>query len=404
MARNYEIISGDTHLEIDTRRWRHRVPEQHRDRLPHVVRLPDGGDAWRVEGEALREVPMDLYAGKGRDVWKPFGQNYETTRGTGAPEQRLQEQDADHIDAEVLFPGISGPPMWRSVRDDDAYLAIVRGYNEYLAQEYCAADPDRLIGLGVIPWTGIEDAVRELEYCKQIGLKGIALGTFPNGKGYPTAEDDRFWAATQDLEIAVTVHQEFNRSGPRGGATFDYPQGKDVLKRLGPTTGLVEQMAKFGRAGGVNAIQMVLSGIFDRFPKLRVFFAETQAGWVPFFYEMADQRYNRHSHWGSRIFGVAPLRRQPSEYMRDHVLWGFQWDRVGVETRHRTGVNSLIWATDFPHQESEWPNSLDVIERQFFDVPEAEKRRMVRDNALEFFHLEQSPLATGSAREAVAVR
>src|SRR5438034_11316998 len=108
----YRVISGDSHLEVDSKRWIDRVPAEHRARAPRVIRLPDGGDAWLIEGQPLREVPSDLYGGKGRDGWLPFGQNYETTPGTGPAEQRLAELDTDGIDAEVLFPGVSGPGMW----------------------------------------------------------------------------------------------------------------------------------------------------------------------------------------------------------------------------------------------------------------------------------------------------
>ncbi|MBV9326056.1 MAG: hypothetical protein JO352_20010, partial [Chloroflexi bacterium] len=112
----YELISADSHLEIDARWWRDRLPAHYRDQAPRVVRLPDGSDAWLIEGQPLRQVPFDLYGGKGREVWKPFGQNYETTPGTGTGQQRLEEQDQDGIDAEVLFPGqASGPNFWRNI-------------------------------------------------------------------------------------------------------------------------------------------------------------------------------------------------------------------------------------------------------------------------------------------------
>src|SRR5207237_1333465 len=131
------------------------------------------GDAWSIEGQALRQVPFDLYGGKGRDVWKPYQQNYETTPGTGPAEQRLKEQDIDGIDAEVLFPGqASGPYFWRSIRDDEVYKACVRAYNDFLAEDYCSVAPDRLLGLGVIPMTNLQDAMVELEHIRTLGLKG----------------------------------------------------------------------------------------------------------------------------------------------------------------------------------------------------------------------------------------
>jgi uncharacterized protein len=391
MPRAYRYVSGDSHLEIDSKAYLDRVPAEHRDRAPKVVRLPDGGDAWLVEGIPLREVPSDLYGGKGRDNWRPIGQAYETTPGTGSPEQRVREQDTDGIDAEVLFPGVSGPALWRNIADDDAYKAVVRAYNDYLGEEYCPVAPDRLIGLGVIPWTGVDDAIAEMEHCARMGLPGICLGTFPNGGGRPRPEDDRFWAAALEMGIAITAHEEFNRSGPRGGALLNYPNAqKQYVNRLAnnPLREIAGQVAKYARLGGVNAVQLTLDGVFDRFPDLKVFFAETQIGWIPFFLEGADIRYDRHMPWARDLLGFKPLDRRPSEYIREHCYWGFQHDRVGVEMRHHIGVERLLWATDFPHQDSEYPYSMGIVEDNFAGVPDDERYAMVAGNAIAYFKLD----------------
>jgi predicted TIM-barrel fold metal-dependent hydrolase len=390
MARRYRHISGDSHLEIDSQRWIPRVPAEHRDRAPRLIRLPDGGDGWLVEGVPVRRNAADIYGGKGRDRWQPFGQRYEDTPGTGPPEQRIAEQDQDGIDAEVLFPGQqAGPRLWRSIADDDAYRAVVRAYNDFLAEDYCSADPDRLIGVGVLPWTRVDDAIDEMERCAKLGLKTVVLGTFPSGKGYPTPEDDKFWAAAVDTKIPITVHVELNRQGPRSGPLFKYLRVPRELEGDAPA-GIVSQVAneKFCRLGATNAVQLIFAGVFDRFPALRIDFAENQIGWIPFFLEMADERYDRHWTWAQRLLGMEPLERFPSEYVREHCYWGFQHDRVGVELRHRLGVDRVIWATDFPHQESDWPNSMEVVKRNFAGVPEEETRRMVCGNAIEFFHLD----------------
>ena len=91
----------------------------------------------------------------------------------------------------------------------------MRAYNDWLGEEYCAVSRDRLIGLGVIPWTNVDDAIAELEHCARLGLKGVNLGVFPSGKSYPTPEDDRFWAAAIDMRMPLTVHVGFDRLGPR---------------------------------------------------------------------------------------------------------------------------------------------------------------------------------------------
>lgn len=114
---------------------------------------------------------------------------------------------------------------------------------------------------------------------------------------------------------------------------------------------------------------MALDGVFERFPNLQVFMAETQIGWLPWAYEMVDIRYKRHRYWAEQILGRQPLPKKPTDYPREHILWGFQQDSVGVRLRDLMGVDKLIWATDFPHQESEYPHSHAVIDKNFTGVP-----------------------------------
>jgi predicted TIM-barrel fold metal-dependent hydrolase len=395
MAHNYRYISGDSHLEIDSAHWIGRVPERCRHYAPRLVRLPDGSDTWTIGDKIARPAAAaDLYGGKGRDVYVPFGGRYEGTPGTGSAQQRIQEQDRDGIDAEVLFPSQQGgPKFWRGVEDQEAYKAIVRAYNTWLAEDYCAVNPERLIGVGILP-LGCElaDVMVEMEFCAKAGFKTVLLQGLPSGKAYPCEEDDRFWSAALNLNMPVSVHVDLDRSGARKGPLFRYPNESDeVMKKLNQD--LVYQVGRFGPArgnGSIPAVQWVLSGLFDRFPKLQIFFAENQIGWIPFFLQAADVRYDRHHRWAERLLGFKPLKRPPSEYMREHFLWGFQFDRVGVELRHKIGVDRLMWGSDFPHQESDWPESMKIIERNFAGVPEDEKYKMVCGNAIEFFHLAQS--------------
>ena len=167
MAQKYRYISGDSHLEIDSKHWIGRVPAKYRDQAPRLVRQPDGSDAWLI-GEDIKRpaAAADLYGGKGRDAYVPFEGRYEGTPGTGGPEQRVREQDHDGIDAEVLFPSQQGgPKFWRRIEDDNAYKAIVRAYNSWLTEEYCATNPDRLIGVGILPLAcELDNVIDELEY------------------------------------------------------------------------------------------------------------------------------------------------------------------------------------------------------------------------------------------------
>jgi predicted TIM-barrel fold metal-dependent hydrolase len=395
VIRHYRYISADSHLEIDSTHWLERVPAKYRDQAPRLVRQTDGSDAWTIGDKIVRPAAAaDLYGGKGRDQYVPFDGRYEGTPGTGSAAQRVREQDRDGIDAEVLFPSQQGgPKFWRSVEDDAAYKAIVRAYNSWLAEEYGAVDPARLIGVGILPLANdVAAVIEELEYCSKAGFKTVLLQGFPSGKTYPCEEDDLFWSRALELNMPISVHVDLERGGERKGPLFKYPkEPDDVMKKL--THDLVDQVGRFGPVrgnGSIAAVQWVLSGLLDRFPTLRIFFAENQIGWIPFFLQGADVRYDRHHRWAERLLGLKPLRRPPSEYIREHFYWGFQFDRVGVELRDKINVARLMWGSDFPHQESDWPESLRIIDKNFAGVPEDEKHRMVCGNAVEFFHLQSS--------------
>src|SRR5438552_6678154 len=175
---------------------------------------------------------------------------------------------------------------------------------------------DRLIGLGVIPWTNLDDAVAELEHCARLGLRGVNLGVFPNGRAYPLPEDDRFWAAAIDMRMPLTVHVAFDRLGPRASQpTSEYPGADpEVLKKLGPRK-IVEWIALpfLSIPPAISLAQLVMSGVFDRLPALHIFFAESRLGWVPFWMEEADYWYERHRHWAERLLHVKPLKQRASE-------------------------------------------------------------------------------------------
>lgn len=389
----YRCISGDSHIEVDTANWTPRVPERFRDRAPKLVHVDDETDAWFIDGKMTRKAnAADLYGGKGRERYLPSGAKYEGTPGTGSPEQRMQEQDVDGVDAEVLFPAqATGPRMWRMVDDDEAYLSIVRAYNDWLVLDYCAANPDRLIGVTIMPIIeDLEAHVSELKRCKEIGARAVMLMDFPSGKQHPTLEDDVFFRTALDLDMPVTVHVDLERTGK--GPFLHYPMGApELIEELeAPGRSFPEQVARFGPvkgSGALPAVQWTLSGLFDRFPDLRILFAENQIGWIPFFLQGADVRYERNRYWAENLLGFRPLSRPPSEILLEHTLWGFQYDRVGVLVRDQLNVDNLIWGSDFPHQESDWPDSMKILDQAFEGAPADVREKMTCGNAIRFFRL-----------------
>jgi predicted TIM-barrel fold metal-dependent hydrolase len=386
MAQDYRIISSDSHLQVAAERWTPHVPAKYRDHAPHTVELPDGGHA-TVVVEGRNQIFHGGLTGRPYENRWPNGGRFDTSPGAGSPEQRLREQDIDGVDGEIMFTYPAGIGYYRGIKDDAVYKAMIHAWNEWLAEEYCPVAPERLVGMGMLPDTGLQDAVDELEYCARMGLKGVCLNKYPSGEDVPTAEDDRFWAASLDHNMPLAVHVCF-AGGHSGSPAFPH---KHDPKEVSSGVDAFTKFTMYAVRGAGNALQMIFSGVFDRFPGLRIYFAETQVGWIPNFLEILDDQYDRHIHWAERLLEMKKLDRLPSEYVREHFSWGFMRNAVGVRNRHEIGVERMLWATDFPHAESDWPESQHIIQEIFAGVPEDEKRRMLGGNAVEYFHLDPTP-------------
>ena len=392
MARTYPIISADSHLQIASERWTGRIPAKFADFAPRTIRLGDGTDA-TVVLDGKPEMCTAGLTGLPYEKRTPNLGRFDPAPGRGSPQKRLQEQDIDGIDGEIMYASPAGADAYRRIKNKDveAYKAVIHAYNEFLAEEYCSVARHRLMPMGMIPDSGIEDALAELEYCASSGLKGICLTRYPSGQEYPTPEDDRFWERSLDLNMPLTAHMNLagSESGhppvplpwEQIGLPYDL---REVARGLDPFS----KFNMYAVRGAGNAVQMIFNGLFERFPTLRFYFAETMVGWLPHFLETLDDQYERHIGWSSNMLGVRKLDRMPSDYVREHFYWGFMRNPVGVRMRHEIGVSRMMWGSDFPHAESDWPESQETIEVTFAGVPEDERAQMLSGNACDFFHLD----------------
>lgn len=389
--RDYEVVSTDSHLEVSPDQWRPFVDKEFQDWAPKVVKLPTGGDAWLMPGKS-QPVPLGLNfsAGLGWENLKTTGLSYsDGLVGAGDAKQRLTEMDQDGVDAELLFPAVSGQrTLDAAAIPPEAYVALARGYNTWLSQEYTAEDTDRLLGLAILPCSTVEDAIAELERIATMpGIRGVVMHQWPNGKPYPVAdEDDKFWKRAIELDVPLTAHVSLGGGLEAETKALAEAAASGVsLMNFAPMTRMLSKTVTHGS----QVIQFIQNGYFDRFPELQVFFAESQIGWIPEFKEDADENWNRHKFWS----GADSWAHEPSWYVDNHTHWGFQVDRFGVKVRHDIGVDRIQWSTDFPHVQCDWPDSRKIIAEQFKDVPADEKRKIICDNAVKYFRLDK-PKAT----------
>lgn len=379
MSRKYEVISGDGHLETPPDFVAH-VPAKYKDRAPRLIRLPDGGgDAWLAEGMPLAYASQNL---KGRGVVRFKGQSYfnedgSRTEGAGDGLQRLREQDEDGIDAELLFAPIFAVRFLEHISDRDAYLAMVQAYNSWLA-EYTSIAPDRLIGNALMPVSGIDDAIGELNRTHEMGFKSVQLVQFPNGSGGPKDRiDDAFWERSLELGMALSPHMMFGGIINIGGARHDTSQWPaEAGMTQHSTTAPAPTMA-----------QMIVNGTFDRLPELRFYFAEINAAVFAASLYYMDRDYLEYNSWFQ-----LKLPRMPSEYMREHGLYGMVREdlavRMGAEMGEDMPLELFWWGSDFPHSVGTFPRSREYIKETFGSLDPELRHRILVGNAAEHLGLD----------------
>jgi predicted TIM-barrel fold metal-dependent hydrolase len=281
--------------------------------------------------------------------------------------------DADGVDAEFLYPSQRTMYHFMGNEDREFHRAGVRAYNDWLAEEFCAHDPERLFGLAQMPNLGVDEAIAEMRRCREKGFRGVILTAWPNGGDSLGAEDDRFFAAAQELAMPISIHIRIVRPGRKSTGALEGP-GAIANMALAGMTLFPEVMA-----------EIMVSGVHDRFPRLAFLGVETDVGWVPAALEQLDNFYWRNrAHTGIRI------RRLPSEYFHEHWLCTFIRDRVGIRNRYDVGVRNMAWSTDFPHHGNDWPYSRKVVGEMFDGVPARERHEICAGNVVRVYGLPQA--------------
>ncbi len=367
MARTYKLISGDSHVNEPPDLWTKRLPEKYKDRAPHMERF-ERGDAWVMEG-ALDPINFGLNQCASDPVEKtnPWIKWEDCRPGGYDPSARIAEMDQDEVDAEIVYPTprVGNTIFWNN-QDREFHLACTRAYNDWLSEEYAGADPERVLGLAMMPTISTEAALEEFERTLKLpGIKGIVLGQYPSGGVSISPDDDPFWAVAEAQGIPINIHVAFATQPPVDRSRAGAPQG-EFRNTDAP----------------VRASQFIYSGVFDRFPNLQVIFAETDCGWVPYAKEQLDVVISR----GLKA-AEYKARQLPSSYFRTNLSFVFINDPIGIRVRHEIGVERILWSSDHAHSFSHWPNSWKFINELFDGVPEDEKHAMLAGNAVRLYNL-----------------
>ncbi|HJY84831.1 MAG TPA: amidohydrolase family protein, partial [Candidatus Binatia bacterium] len=346
---DYRIISADSHFVEPPNMWVERIDPKFRDRAPRTVKGHKGKEGEFFVCENITPIPYARPFGAGVKAEDFPEHNKKGVEAAPAsvwdPAARLKEQDIDGVKAEVLYTTFG--MLLFGLDDAELRAACFRAFNDWAA-EYCSHDPKRLIGLGVISLEDIPTAAAELERIAKKGLHGALIwGAPPEDKPYSLPDYDPFWAAAQDLQMPLSLHIGTGR----GGVRFNLPRrGAELYMYM-----------KVPQEIQLSFADLIVGGVLERFPRLKLVSAENDISWIPHFMYRLDHAYERLRH-----FEGLTLSMLPSEYMKRNVVATFQFESANVDfTRQVFGAEHIAWASDYPHNDSTWPRSQEFIARAF---------------------------------------
>ncbi|HZS14440.1 MAG TPA: amidohydrolase family protein [Candidatus Dormibacteraeota bacterium] len=373
----YRVISTDDHI-IEAPDTFDRMPAKYRDRQPKIMRGPDGGDGWSFDGSPPRNTfGLNAVAGRPYQDYKANGLTLEEILpGNYDGEAHLKDMDLDGVDAATIYPMASLEGL--SMPDREFGVAVVQAYNDWLMDDFCAADPKRLIALPIIPVDdGQELMLQETERVIKKGARGIFLPFFAEHEYYDRYYDD-LWKLLSDARVAAAIHRTMGGKAPAGQSRMGAVSPSDAPGLN--IAGIVERFF----SGIAPLTRMIFTGVFERHANLTFVDAEVNGGWVPFWAQMMEQEFERQRHWAN-----PPLTQNPTNFLGKNVFVTALDDFVGFELAKTDDVlaRCMTWSSDYPHSTTLWPKSKDYIKQLTAGMDEKRRHDLVAGNAMRAFAL-----------------
>ncbi len=376
----FPIFDTDQHITEPPDLWTSRLPKKYQGVAPHLVDDPEVGQAWAFGDDGLL-VTMGLQSTGSQDPRRhDTARRYdEIDPACFDAKKRIEVMDIDGVGVTLLFPSVLRNVS--AIRDDGAYLACIQAYNDAVHEWAQEGDPKRIFPGAMLPFISIEHSMAELERVAKLGFKHYMFNQWPSTQPYPSKEDDRFWALLQETGLTISFH------GFGSGRTKFQPVTQTTTaKRKYISRGRSQEMVAADRAAGLASATplatLILTGILERFPNLKIALIETSVGWMPSFVERLDAHYQQH-----RWLSDHNLSRLPSAYAKEFfVSWDREW--FGVKHRAFVGSDKLMFGTDFPHIGSFYPHSRFYLDLVLQGVSQTEQKQMLWDNPASLYGIE----------------
>ena len=374
------MISADSHVIEPPDVWTARLASEWGDRAPQVRRDDDGNDWWYVDGHRTNSFAGDTQTG--RRFADPdalvLADRFENVRaGAYDPDRYVDENLTDGVIASVLYP--TQQMQHYAVRNTALVDATCRAYNDWVA-EFAAAHRQRLRGVAALNVDDVETAAAELERAVGQGLAGglVPVG-LPAGRTYADAAFDRLWAVAVAVDVPLSLHIGTYRANP-DRKKVPVIAGAQTASPKPAQTAFATADHWVRQALG----DIIFSGVFERYPRLRIVSAEHEVGWLPFFVERMDYTYTQRATKGHR-FAAGAL---PSDFVRENVWVQFCEDPSAAAVAQSVGSERILWGSDYPHSEGLFPRSREVFADRTATLDGAARRRIATDNAAGLYRID----------------
>jgi predicted TIM-barrel fold metal-dependent hydrolase len=394
------LVDVDAHVVEPPDVWSSRLPAKYRDIGPHVEYHPtgepklaggtyieapgtEGPDAawWCYEDHRYSVKRLIAAAGYPADEISLQGITFEQMRpGCWKPADRLDDMQRNGVQAQMCYPNYPrfAGQIFLWGKDRELARLCVEAYNDWMVEEWCGGSGGRLLPLCLVPLWDADLAAAEVRRNAARGVRAVAFTELPTYLDLPSPHSgywDPFFRACAETSTVVCMHIGSGTKTPQAS-----PDAPDA----------VAASIIFGNSAASMA-DLIYSGVFVRFPSLKVLYAECQIGWIPYLLERLDDVWETHRGWSQ---SQVHIPRPPSTYYADHVYSCFFKDAVGVRLLDQVGENNVMFETDYPHQDGTWPHSRAAAAEQFGMLPQEQIDKLARGNAIALFGLTLGELAT----------
>ena len=369
-----KLISADNHINEPRNLFIDRFPAHLKDKAPRVIDGKDGGEGWSIDGTPPRRTyGLECMAGFDKSEYRMSGLRHADLRpGNYDGAAHLADMDIDGVHASVTYPGFS--PSFYTHPDPEVAAAGFVAYNDWILDDFQAADPNRLCGLTINPTElGIEHAVAEM---RRVAKKGARAMYIPGNPTIPYNHPTHYhpvWQAADELGLTLCMHR--NHGGPPDATDWDRLQ-EDKVSIGGIVTRYFSCLKPFS--------YLIFAGIFDQYPNLKMVGAEVDCGWAPFWVQTMEHHWDIQKSW----FPVK-LKHSPTDFIGRNVFTTNVDDYCGyqmIQTGLWPWMSSMtMFSSDYPHSATIWPHSRDVALKMTAALTAEDTRKTLSENAARVF-------------------